>query len=217
MDRRPFSRRWWRDLALLLVGMPLFAMALVLGLRSDLGATSWTVFHHGISLHTPLSIGTAGIVVGLIILAVSWFLGVQPGFGTLVNMIMIGVWMDIFLIDGVVPEASGWVEKLAMLLGGIVLLGFATAVYIKAGFGAGPRDGFMLALTQRTSLRIGVIRWAIEVAVVAIGIVLGGSFGVGTIIAAFLIGPVVDFFFTLLHVPTGQETSQSEPISSSAD
>lgn len=217
ISRSRFSARWWWDVGLLLAGMPLFALALVFGLRSDLGATSWTVFHHGISLHTPLSIGVAGIVVGLIIIVVSWVMGEPPGAGTIVNMVMIGIWMDVFMIDGIIPEASGLIDGIAMLIGGIVLLGFATAIYIKAGFGAGPRDALMLALTQRMALRVGVIRWGMEVTVVVIGILLGGSFGIGTIIAAALTGPTVDIFFNLLRVPTGQSKRQSNPISSSAD
>lgn len=217
ISRIRFSARWWVDVGLLLAGMPLFALALVLGLRSDLGATSWTVFHHGISLHTPLSIGVAGIVVGIIIIAVSWAMGEPPGVGTIVNMVMIGMWMDVFLIDGIIPEAGGLIDGVAMLVGSIVLLGFATAIYIKAGFGAGPRDALMLALTQRMALRIGVIRWGMEVTVVVIGILLGGSFGIGTIIAAALTGPIVDIFFNLLRVPTVRTSTPTEAISSSAD
>jgi uncharacterized protein len=89
-----------------------------------------------------------------------------------------------------------------MLLAGIVLLGLASALYIKAGFGAGPRDSFMLAIHRRTSLRIGKVRWMMEMFAVVAGIALGGAFGVGTIIFAVLVGFVVDYFFNLLGVRT---------------
>lgn len=200
--------RFALDLAVLMVALALFALAMVVSLQSDLGANSWTVFHHGISLQTPLTLGTAGIVVGLLILATSWLLGIQPGLGTLANILFIGVWMDIYLEFGLVPRASYMPAQVAMLVGSAVLLGFATALYIKTGFGAGPRDAFMLALTRRTGIRIGVIRWAIEITVVTLGILLGGSFGIGTILFAILIGPSVDFFFSLLRVPTRRGARQ---------
>jgi uncharacterized membrane protein YczE len=185
-----------------MLALALFALAMVLSLQSDLGANSWTVFHHGIALQTPLTIGMAGIVVGLVILLTSWALGIKPGLGTLANMLFVGLWMDVYLEFELIPQASRLPFQLAMLCGSAVLLGFATALYIKTNFGAGPRDAFMLALTRRTNVRVGVIRWAMEIAVVTIGIILGGSFGVGTLIFAVLIGPSVDFFFGLFGIRT---------------
>lgn len=190
------------DFAVLMVALALFALAMVMTLQSDLGANSWTVFHHGISIQTPLTLGVAGIVVGLVILGSSWLMGIKPGLGTLANMIFVGVWTDIYLEFDLVPAASWLPAQLAMLGGGALLLGFATALYIKTGFGAGPRDAFMLALTRRTNIRVGVIRWAMEVAVVVIGILLGGSFGIGTLVFAVLIGPSVDLFFNLFGIRT---------------
>lgn len=187
--------------------LALFALAMVLSLQSDLGANSWTVFHHGIALQTPLTLGAAGIIVGLIILAASWALGIKPGIGTLANMLFIGVWTDVYLEFELIPQASWLPVQLAMLCGSAVLLGFATALYIKTNFGAGPRDAFMLALTRRTNIRVGVVRWAMEITVVAAGIILGGSFGIGTLIFAILIGPSVDFFFELFGIRTRQGDS----------
>ncbi len=194
--------RFAADFALLMVALALFALAMVLSLQSDLGANSWTVFHHGISLQTPLTLGTAGIVIGLLILGASWAMGIKPGIGTVANMFFIGVWTDVYLEFELIPQASWLPAQIAMLCGGAVLLGFATALYIKTGFGAGPRDAFMLALTRRTNVRIGFIRWGMEIAVVTIGILLGGSFGIGTLIFAVLIGPSVDFFFHLFGIRT---------------
>jgi uncharacterized membrane protein YczE len=185
-----------------MLALALFALAMVLSLQSDLGANSWTVFHHGIALQTPLTIGTAGILVGLVILITSWALEIRPGLGTLMNMLFVGLWMDVYLELELIPQASHLPAQLALLFGSAVLLGFATALYIKTNFGAGPRDAFMLALTRRTNIRVGVIRWAMEIAVVTIGILLGGAFGVGTLIFAVLIGPSVDFFFQLFGIRT---------------
>lgn len=198
MDPRIFVR----DLALLMAALALFALALVMTLQSDLGANSWMVFHHGISLQTPLTIGVAGIVVGIVILGASWLMGIRPGLGTVMNMFFVGIWTDVYLQFDLVPVAQGLPLQIGMLVGGAILLGFATALYIKTGFGAGPRDAFMLAITRKTDIRVGFIRWGMEVTVVILGILLGGSFGLGTILFAFMIGPSVDFFFNLLRVPT---------------
>jgi uncharacterized membrane protein YczE len=190
-------------LALLFGGLFLFALATALSLRCDLGAGSWTVLHDGISRQTPLSIGVVTQLVGLLMIVVSWRAGIRPGFGTLANMLLIGLFLDLILWSGLVPRAEDWPLQVLMLLGGIVLLGLASALYIKAGFGAGPRDSFMLALHRRTGLRVGRVRWGMEVCATTIGILLGGAFGIGTIVFAMLIGFSVDFFFTRLRVTAG--------------
>lgn len=204
-------RRLALDFVLLMVGLAIFALAIVLSLQSDLGANSWTVLHHGISLQTPLTLGTAGITVSMLVLVVSWLMGIPPGFGTLMNITLIGIWTDVYLEFDLIPKADDLPVQLAMLIGSAILLGFATALYIKTDFGAGPRDSFMLALARNTGLRIGVIRWGMEIAVVTVGILLGGSFGVGTIIFAILIGPSVDFFFRLFRIQTRAKPRQSAP------
>jgi len=198
-------------------GLFLFSLAMVLSLQCNLGAASWTVFHDGISRQTPLSIGVATQLVGLLMLAVSWFAGIRPGFGTLANMVLVGLFLDLILWSNVIPEADAYPVRVAMLLAGIVLLGLASALYIKAGFGAGPRDSFMLALHRRTGLRIGKVRWMMETFAVVAGIALGGAFGVGTIIFAILVGFVVDYFFNLLGVRTQSKAQPVRPATQVAD
>ena len=131
-------------------------------------------------------------------------MGIKPGIGTVSNMFFIGIWTDVYLEFDLIPQGSWLPAQIVMLCGSAILLGFATALYIKTGFGAGPRDAFMLALTRRTNIRIGYIRWAMEIAVVTIGILLGGSFGIGTLVFAVLIGPSVDFFFNIFGIRTRQ-------------
>ncbi len=201
-ERLQHPGRFALDFAVLMVALALFALAMVLSLQSNLGANSWTVFHHGISLQTPLTLGMAGIVIGLLILVASWIMGIKPGIGTVSNMFFIGVWTDVFLEFNLIPKGSWLPAQIVMLVGSALLLGFATALYIKTGFGAGPRDAFMLALTRRTNIRIGFIRWGMEITVVTLGILLGGSFGIGTLIFAILIGPSVDLFFNLFGIRT---------------
>jgi len=185
---------------MLLAGLFIFAVSMALSLQCNLGASSWTVLHDGISRQTPLSIGIVTQIVGLAMLVISWVGGIRPGFGTLANMILIGSFLDLILWSGVIPEAEGYPARFAMLLASVVVIGLGSALYIKAGFGAGPRDSFMLVVHRRTGIRLGIARWLIEVTAVALGILLGGDFGIGTIIFSMLVGFSVDWFFRLLGV-----------------
>lgn len=187
-------------LLMLLAGLFIFAVSMALSLQCNLGASSWTVLHDGISRQTPLSIGIVTQIVGLAMLIISWVGGIRPGFGTLANMILIGSFLDIILWSGVIPEAESYPARIAMLLASVVVIGLGSALYIKAGFGAGPRDSFMLVVHRRTGLRLGIARWMIEVTAVIFGIILGGDFGIGTIIFSMLVGFSVDWFFRLLGV-----------------
>ncbi|MCC6935383.1 MAG: membrane protein [Thermomicrobiales bacterium] len=187
-------------LLMLLAGLFIFAVSMALSLQCNLGASSWTVLHDGISRQTPLSIGIVTQIVGLAMLVISWVGGIRPGFGTLANMILIGSFLDLILWSGVIPEAESYPARFAMLLASVVVIGLGSALYIKAGFGAGPRDSFMLVVHRRTGIRLGIARWLIEVTAVALGILLGGDFGIGTIIFSMLVGFSVDWFFRLLGV-----------------
>jgi uncharacterized membrane protein YczE len=213
LDQPPFALR----LVMLIGGLFVFALAMALSLQCNLGAASWTVFHDGISRKTPLSIGMATQLVGLLMLGVSWLAGIRPGFGTVANMILVGLFLDLILWTNLIPEADAYPLRVAMLLAGIVVLGLASALYIKAGFGAGPRDSFMLAVHQRTGLRIGKVRWMMESAAVVAGIILGGAFGIGTLIFACLVGFSVDFFFNLLGVRTRPKPEAASQVPMAAD
>ncbi len=186
-------QRW----ALLVAGLFLFALALVLGLQSGLGAYSWMVFHDGIARHTPLTVGQASIAVSIVAVGGGWLLGVPPGIGTIANLLLIGVFTDLILWMNLVPPASQPLVGLFEVAASVVLLGIASGMYIAADFGAGPRDSLMLALARRTRWSVGWIRWAMEVGVTLAGIGLGGSFGIGTIIVALTVGPAVRWGFRL--------------------
>jgi uncharacterized membrane protein YczE len=185
----------------LFAGLTLFAAAIVSLLESGLGVAPWDVFHIGVAGHTPLTIGTASIVVGLVILVVAWGLGQAPGLGTLANAVVIGALVDAFLgIDAVARLSEGSLaSRVALLFAGIGLFGVASALYIGAGLGAGPRDSLMLALSRRTGARIAIVRGAIEVTVVVTGALLGGMFGAGTVVVAVLVGPAVEGGFWALE------------------
>ncbi|GBD16751.1 hypothetical protein HRbin26_01654 [bacterium HR26] len=201
-----------RQLATLIAGLFLFALGVVLGLQSGLGAISWTVFHEGLARHTPLTIGQATIVTSVVMVGASWVAGTPPGLGTLLNMLLVGLFMDLILWSGLIDRPENWPGEWALLVSSIAVLGVATGMYISAGLGAGPRDSFNLALSRRTGWPIGLTRWLLETTVLGIGILLGGSFGVGTILAALLIGPAVGLGFRLFRLEPGGESTGERQI-----
>jgi uncharacterized membrane protein YczE len=181
-------------------GLFVFACGIVALLESDLGLSPWDVLSQGISFHTPLSFGTANILVGFVVLSIAWALGQPPGIATVANAVLIGVFIDaltaVAWIDSL--DSQPLAVRLGLLLLGLFLFGVGTGFYIGAAMGAGPRDSLMLVLSHRTGARIGLVRAAIELTVLVGGIALGGTFGIGTIAFALLIGPIVEVSFGLL-------------------
>jgi uncharacterized membrane protein YczE len=186
----------------LFAGLWLFAAGVVLGLRSGLGVSPWDVLHDGIRQVTPLSFGAATVLVGVVLVAVSLAAGIRPGPGTLANMLAIGVFADAMLATGIAGDLDA--RPLALRLGavaaGVGLVALGSALYIGAGLGSGPRDSLMLALSARTRVRVGIVRALIEAGLLAVGWLLGGAAGVGTVLFAFGIGPAVELAFRLLRV-----------------
>jgi uncharacterized membrane protein YczE len=186
----------WRGLALRLVhvnvGLALFGFGIALQLRAGIGLGPWDVFHQGVSFHTPLTVGQAMVAAGLVLLLVSIvFAKVRPGLGTVLNMLVIGPWVDVFLGLPGFPEARGPWDGAALFGIGLVLTGFATGLYLTAGLGAGPRDGFALALAKLLEIPVRRARTLVEVVVFTTGWALGGTVGVGTIAFALAIGPLM--------------------------
>ena len=179
----PLARRWLQ----LVLGFAGWGLAVTLMVRSGLGLGPWDAFHAGLHARFGIGIGTASILVGLAIVVASLPLGVRPGVGTAANMVLIGVFIDVFL--PVVPPAAGWATGLAYHLSGIALAGWFTGVYIAAGLGKGPRDGLVLALVARSGWPVRRVRTLIELGALGAGWALGGKLGVGTVIYAGLIGP----------------------------
>ena len=186
----------------LLAGLWLFAAGVVLGLRSGLGVSPWDVLHDGIRQVTPLSFGAATVLVGVVLVAVALAAGIRPGPGTLANMVAIGVFADAMLATGIARDldAGSLPPRLAAVVAGVVLVALGSALYIGAGLGSGPRDSLMLAISARTRARVDIVRALIEAGVLAVGWLLGGAAGVGTILFAFGIGPAVELAFRLLRV-----------------
>jgi uncharacterized membrane protein YczE len=191
-----------RRLALLLLGLACFSLGLVVTLQSQVGLGPWDVFHQGVSRRLGISFGTASIAVGFAILLLAWALGATPGIGSVANMALVGAFVDLYLFLGLVPDFAGRPFALRLLVDcvGVAIVGVGTALYIKANLGAGPRDGLMLTLARRSGGRVGVIRAAIELAALAVGFVLGGTAGLGTLVFALGIGPAVGVAFRVFGV-----------------
>ncbi len=194
----PLSAR----LVLLVFGLFVFALGIVLTLRSGMGLGPWDVLHDGLSRRLPITFGQAGIAVGASLLLLNVCLGERPGIGTIANAVMIGLYIDALLFLEVVPNLAdqGLLARLAMDVVGVGTIGVGSALYIKAALGAGPRDGLMLVLTRRTRQRVGLIRTAIELTALLAGWLLGGTAGVGTAIFALGIGPAVEAAFRTFRV-----------------
>lgn len=180
------------------IGLFLFAFAIALMVNANIGVAPWDVFHQGLAKRTGLTFGQASILVGFVIVIISYFMKERFGYGTLSNMVLIGWFIDLIFQSGLVPLASNMVLGLVMITLGMVIAGFASFLYISAGFGAGPRDSMMVALVKKTGLSVSRIRSLIELSALVIGYLLGGQVGIGTLILAFGIGPIVQWVFKLV-------------------
>lgn len=180
---------------LLMLGLIGYGFSMGVMVRAGLGLDPWDVFHQGLTRHMPITIGTASAAVGVVVL-LAWIpLRNRPGVGTVANIIVIAVAVDATL--AVLPEPSAMPVRIAMMVGAVVLNAISTVLYIGAGLGPGPRDGLMTGLVARTGLSIRLVRTCIEATVLAVGWVLGGTVGVGTVVYAFGIGPLVQFFLRI--------------------
>jgi uncharacterized membrane protein YczE len=202
-------------LASLVFGLAVFAFGIVLILESKLGLSPWDVLNQGISRHSPLSFGMANVACALAVLMLAWALGGPPGWSTVANAVFVGTFIDgliaVDAIAGLSHEPLG--TRIALLIAGIALIGPATALYIGADMGAGPRDTLMLVGARRTGRRVGLVRAVIELAALSAGIALGGTFGIGTIAFALGVGPVVEASFALLaRSPLSASVPASVPV-----
>jgi len=187
-----------RRLAQLYAGLVLYGASMALQIRAGLGLDPWDVFHQGVADRAGLTFGTVVIITGAAVLLAWVPLRQRPGIGTISNVFVIGVTVDVSL--ALVPAAGSSAAALVMLLAGIGLNGVASGAYIGAGLGPGPRDGLMTGLVRRTGGSVRVVRTTIEVAVLVVGAVLGGTVGLGTVLYAVSIGPLVHVLLPRLTV-----------------
>ncbi len=199
LRRAASGRRLPRRLVQLYVGLVLFGVSMGMVVRSALGNIPWDVLHQGLSQVTGLPFGTVAVIVSLLVLLLWIPLRERPGLGTISNALVIGPCAEITL--RLIPEHLPLWSRVGLFVGGVLLNAIATAAYIGARFGPGPRDGLMTGLVSRTGGSIRVVRTGIEVVVVLIGWLLGGTFGVGTVLFALVIGPLIHVLLPRFEVP----------------
>lgn len=190
-----------RRLVQLNAGLVLFGVGIAMMLQSGQGLPPWDVLHQGLAQQFGLTVGIWSIIVSVIVLAAWIPLRERYGIGTVLNAIIIGVVIDLAAL--VVPAPENVVWQISMNLAGIVLIGVASGMYIGANLGPGPRDGLMTAIARRGP-SIRATRWGIEIVVLLVGILMGGTFGIGTVAFALFIGPIVQFFLPRWSIDTGR-------------
>jgi uncharacterized membrane protein YczE len=200
-----------------MAGLALYGLSLALMIRATLGLDPWDVFHQGVSNETGISIGMIVNLVGALVLLLWLPLRQKPGIGTIANILVIGTVADLSL--WLLPEFQSLPARFLWMGVAIVLNGIATGAYIGAGLGPGPRDGLMTGIVRRTGLSVRLVRTSIEIFVLAVGWLLGGTVGLGTVLYALAIGPIVHVtlpFFTIKE-PVKEGTTRPAPISGPPD
>lgn len=184
----------------LLAGLFLFSFGTYLIVQADIGLAPWEAFSMGLSLVTGISFGNVVIITGILILVIDYLLHEQFGFGTILNALLIGTFIDMLQWSGIVPKMEHYASGIALLLAGEVIICLATFLYVGSGLGCGPRDALMVGLGKRFPKRpIGLIRGAIEGSVLLVGWLLGAKIGIGTVIAVFGISFILQYTFKLLR------------------
>lgn len=193
----------------LVTGLFLYGFTMAMMVESTLGLDPWDVFHEGVTQHVGLSFGQVVIVTGALVLLLWIPLRQVPGVGTVLNVVVVGLAADVGISVLAQPDEL-WLRAL-LLIGGIVGNAFAGALYIGAALGSGPRDGLWLGLVRRTGRSVRFWRTTIEVAVLVVGFALGGTVGVGTVVYALTIGPLVQLFLPCTRVELPDRVTDSVP------
>jgi uncharacterized membrane protein YczE len=187
-----------RRLPRCLAGVLLFGFGIGLTVQADLGLAPWDVLHQGIADRLGIPMGNVAIVVGLLVL-LAWIpLHQRVGLGTIMNVVVVGLALDVVLV--ILPAPTTLAVRWLFLLGGLAIIALATGLYIGAGLGTGPRDGLMVGLRER-GVKVHVARTAIELGALALGWALGGTVGIGTVVSALLIGPMVHVALPPFRLP----------------
>lgn len=177
-----------------LVGLLVMTFGIVLVIQADLGSAPWDVLHIGLYKQIGLTIGSWSIMIGIVVLSTSAILAKAfPKLGAFLNMLLCGIFTDIYLLIPWLKTPATLVGQLLMLSGGIILMAYGMAIYISANVGTGPRDSLMLVLMQKTKIKVQWIRFMMEIIVLTAGWLLGGPVGIGTIIVCLTIGHVTGF------------------------
>jgi uncharacterized membrane protein YczE len=178
-----------------MLGLFAYSVGIVMLINANMGLSPWDVLHQGISRQTVLTMGQAGILVGLGIVFFNFIFKEKVGVGTILNMLFIGIFLDFLMLNDILPQPDGLLARVSMLIGGMIVIAIASYLYIGAGLGAGPRDGLMVALQHKTGKSVRFVRNSIEITALVIGFILGGSVGPGTVITSVGQGYIMQFIF----------------------
>jgi uncharacterized membrane protein YczE len=208
---RPLRERFFERLARCAAGLFCFGAGIACFVHSNLGVPPWDVLHQGISEKANIKMGTVIIIVGVVLL-LAWIpLRMKPGIGTIMNAIQIGL-VENFM-DDLLPHSQLIVARVAFLVAGMLFIAFGSGLYIGAELGSGPRDGLMLGLNKRFGISIRLARTTVEIVVLVVGLILGGSIGLGTFVFAFGIGPLVQKALVALRMsPSLNESATGQAL-----
>lgn len=182
-----------------MLGLPLFGLGIVLTIKSNLGTAPWDVLHIGLTNYMTLTIGQISQLTGVIVIVLSLLIGIKPGWGTLANMYFMGLYIDIFMACSWIQPPGFLAAQLAMLISGVLIIGWGSFFYLTAALGAGPRDSLMVGLIEKTAWPLWIVRTAIEASVTLFGYLLGGPVGIGTVIIVLTLGPAIQFAFYIMR------------------
>ena len=199
MPIRATMQSMTRRLVQLYAGLLLYGLSMALQVQALLGLGPWDVFHEGVAEHTGLSFGTVVIITSVAVLLLWIPLKQKPGLGTISNVIVVGLAADLGL--AIIPESHNLALQVLMLAAGVGLNAVAGAAYLGANFGPGARDGLMTGFVRLTGASVGKVRTTIELSVMAIGFLLGGTVGLGTIVYALSIGPLLQWMIPTFRAP----------------
>ena len=179
-------------------GLFLYALGIVLCIQANIGCAPWDVLHMGISQKLGMTMGQISILVGALICLIVYLLHEKLGVGTILNMLLIGVFMDIIFSINLVPIMDSIIFGIITMVAGLFVIAFGSYFYMGSGFGAGPRDSLMVCVKRHTGWMVGACRALVEGSALLLGFLLGGRVGIGTVIAVFGISFCVQITFTLL-------------------
>ncbi|NLY09613.1 MAG: hypothetical protein GXZ11_06980 [Tissierellia bacterium] len=178
-------------------GLLLYAFGIMMTIKANIGYGPWDVLHVGLSRTTGISLGVTSIWVGVIVVILCILLKETLGLGTILNMILIGVYMDLIIVLGIIPTAQSFLIGVIMFVAGLFVIALATYYYLSSGFGAGPRDSLMVGMSRKLGWSVGVCRTILEFSATVLGYFFGGTVGAGTVICVLIVGFAVQTVFNL--------------------
>lgn len=208
---RPLGERFAERLARCVAGLALFGIGIAFFVVSDIGVPPWDVFHQGVSGRSDLAIGTVIVITGFGVLLLWIPFRLRPGIGTVLNAVQIGIVENI--AERLIPSPSNVVVRVAYVAIGMLAIAGGSGLYIGAELGPGPRDGLMVGLNARYGISVRLARTSVEVAVLAVGMALGGTVGFGTIVFALGIGPLVQVTLRIFAMSPSQVTAATAEAS----